>query len=45
MVIQDHNQFPVSLDKWEISNVQRKVLFKAHKFEIGAIFGLQEIIE
>lgn len=45
VTIEEENQFPTKLDKWESQITRREVQFEVHKLNVGEIFGLQDIIE
>lgn len=43
--ITEDNKYPLSMDRWEIKTIKRKVQFKAHTILKDEFFGLQEIVE
>lgn len=43
--LEEANQFPTSINEWEIQTTKKEFLFEVHRFNVGEIFGLQELIE
>lgn len=45
VALEEVNQFPTGLNEWEIQTTKKEFLFEVHRFNVGKIFGLQELIE
>ena len=45
VALEEVNQFPTGLNEWEIQTTKIEFLFEVHRFNVGEIFGLQELIE